>query len=322
MRCPSCNKETLPGMRLCLDCESKIHPVDISVADTMQGSKTKASVNFSNGALGETQPTICSNCGNQTQAGSRVCQSCGKEPLPVVDQPAASPTPQGSSDSMKWLNKALEGFKHYDAARYGSGTPDKMADGRSQLALYRSLPTKLTGLARAVDVLSHSVFVMAPHLEAQWKDMGGNTNLSEALAYLAAIEYLWFSINCLGIEIASLRKTHSESPSVLQSEGISVLPSELVHSVIKEVNETEMDHHLTWFTQAQVYYGDITKIAPSLDHISFDDNLVGKAATLIAYRLGEPENVHLTMTLTMEAGRLYNDLKIPMLAKDLAKLVP
>ena len=86
------------------------------------------------------------------------------------------------------------------------------------------------------------------------------------------------------------------------------------------MNEAETDHHLTWFNQAQTYYGDVTKIAPSLDHISFDDNLVGKAATLIAYRLGEPDNVHLTMTLTMEAGRLYNDLKIPMLAKDLANL--
>ena len=73
--------------------------------------------------------TFCTNCGSQAQAGSRFCQSCGKELLPAVGRPVSPPTPpvyqtevesipQGRNDVMKWLSKPLQGFKNYDYARY------------------------------------------------------------------------------------------------------------------------------------------------------------------------------------------------------------
>jgi hypothetical protein len=173
---------------------------------------------------------------------------------------------------------------------------------------------------------------MAPYLKTNWKKMAGNmaekTKLSEALAYKAAIEYLWFSLRCLGMEIASLIRTHSKAPSALGSESICRLPTELISAVIKEVNESEMDHHLAWFNNTQAFYGDVpllksedeTELNTYVGTKGSDDNVLGTAAYIIAHRLGEPDNIRLRVALATEAAHLYNDLKIPLLANDLANI--
>jgi hypothetical protein len=188
------------------------------------------------------------------------------------------------------------------------------------------LLTKFTDLLdnSAINLFNSTVLI-ASELQSQSASQIDNPELSNEKAWTVQIELLWFLIAALCRDMFAVPGSQPEDRDVIQD---GILHSVINHMVERMFNSATMtpekrseqaSRFLNWYNESEMYYGYITEVTPSLDHLTLDDSLAGKAATRIATAVGEGDNIGLKVSLLTPMMKTYIAVNIPSMATDLVK---